>query len=223
MAGGFLSRRTLLARSIDPAYRFLFKPPPDDEAVAIDCETTGLDRRQDDIVSVAALLIRGDRILTSRPFLATVKPACRMKPDAVKVHKLRELDVAAARPMAEVAPELLRFIGSRPLVGYYLDFDIAMLDKHVRPLVGAKLPNRRIETSKLYYERKYGDAPPGVQVDLSFSAMLSDLKLPALDQHEAYDDALMTAMAYLSLRDLKARGVRIPRRRLAGSHAFSAG
>ena len=34
-----------------------------------------------------------------------------------------------------------------------------------------------------------------------------------LRQHDALDDALMTAMMYLSLRDLKERGMRIPRER----------
>ena len=34
-----------------------------------------------------------------------------------------------------------------------------------------------------------------------------------LDQHDAYSDALMTAMMYLTLRDLKARDIRIARQR----------
>jgi DNA polymerase-3 subunit epsilon len=105
------------ARLRDPAYRFLFEPGPPDEAVAIDCETTGLNPRRDDIVSVAAVPIRGARILTSQRFQSFVRPRARLKPDAIKVHGLREADVAAARPIAEVLPDLLRFIGGRPLVG----------------------------------------------------------------------------------------------------------
>jgi DNA polymerase-3 subunit epsilon len=141
-----------------------------------------------------------------------VKPRARMKADAIKVHRLREGDVAGGRTMEEVLPELLRFIGSRPLVGYYLKFDLAMIDKHARRLIGIELPNRRIEVSGLYYERKYGDAPPGIR-DLSFAAILADLGLPILDQHDAFSDALTTAMMYVALADLKARNIRIPRRR----------
>jgi DNA polymerase III subunit epsilon len=70
-----------------------------------------------------------------------------------------------------------------------------------------------IEVSRLYYERKYGDAPPGTKIDLSFSAMLRDLDVAALGRHDAFNDALMTAMMYLKLRDLEAREVRIPRHR----------
>ena len=38
----------------DPAYQFLFDPAPPDEWVSIDCETTGLDRAQDHIISIGA-------------------------------------------------------------------------------------------------------------------------------------------------------------------------
>ncbi len=41
---------------------------------------------------------------------------------------------------------------------------------------------------------------------------MADLKLPMLDQRDAFSDALMTAMIYLALRDLKQRDVRIARR-----------
>jgi DNA polymerase-3 subunit epsilon len=208
-----LRRRFLLHRLRDPAYRFLFEPSPPGEAVSIDCETTGLNTRKDDIVTVAAVKIRNNRILTSQRFEAIVKPRARLHPDAIKVHRLREQDVACGRPIEEVLPDLLRFIGSRPLVGFYLEFDVAMLNRHVRRMLGIGLPNAQLEVSGTYYERKYGDAPPGTEVDLRFMSILKDLGLPALDQHDAYSDALMTAMMYLTLEDLKTRDVRIPRAR----------
>ncbi len=197
----------------DPAFRFLFDEPPPGEAVAIDCETTGLNTRRDDIVTVAAVIIRGSRILASERFEAVVRPRAKMKAEAIKVHRLREGDVAGGRTMEEVLPELMRFIGSRPLVGYYLEFDVAMVNRHVRRMLGIGLPNPRIEVSGLYHERKYGNAPPGTQVDLRFAAILADLGLPILDQHHAFSDALMTAMMYVALIDLKDRNIRIPRQR----------
>jgi len=198
-------------RLSDPSYRYLFDKPPLDEVVSIDCETTGLNRWRDDIITIAAIKIRGARILTSERFEVVVRPSVGIKPDAIKVHKLRERDVEHGTPMAQVLPKLLAFIGPRPLVGYYLEFDCAMIGRPMRRHLGIGLPNRRIDVSGLYYERKYGDAPPGSHVDLSFQAILKDLKLPVLAQHDAYADALMTAMIYVTLRDYQARKVRIPR------------
>ena len=219
----FLSRPLDRWRLKDPAYAFLFEPGPDDEVVSIDCETTGLDRRKDDIITIAAVRVRGSRILTSERFEVTVKPSRAINPEAIKVHRLRERDVAMGRAIADALPPLLRFIGGRPLVGYYLEFDVAMLARYTRAWLGISLPNPRIDVSQLYYALKYGDAPPGTQVDLSFSAILRDLGLPMLDQHDAYADALMTAMIYVTLRDRKARGAKIARSRLSSVTPMSAG
>jgi DNA polymerase III subunit epsilon len=197
----------------DQSYRFMFRPGPPDEVVAFDCETTGLDPRRDDIITIAAIRIRGNRILTSERFEAVVRPEARMNVDAIKVHRLREMDVLAGNRIQTIIPQFLHFVGGRPLVGYYVDFDVRMVDKELLGLIGIELPNKLIEVSSLYYERKYGDAPPGTAIDLSFAAILRDLDLPVLDQHDAFNDALMTAMMYLRLRDLRERGVRIPRRR----------
>lgn len=211
---GWLRRQFWRASLADHAYRFLFEPGPEREAVSLDCETTGLDPRTDDVVAVAAVRIQGNRILLSERFEALVRQEdSQPGAESINVHGLRRRDVAEARPMRSLLPELLRFIGGRPLVGYYIDFDLRMLDKYALDLLQVKLPNPRIEVSELYFDRKYGDAPPGTVFDLRFASMLRDLGIPPLAQHNALDDALMAAMAWLALNDMKARGARIPRER----------
>ena len=201
----------------DQSYRFMFKPGPTGEVVAIDCETTGLNVRTDDVITIAAIKIRGNRILTSERFEAVLRPDAIMQAEAIKVHRQRPIDVAQGSLVWKALPRFLHFIGGRPLVGYYVDFDIAMLNKSILILIGIELPNPRIEVSKLYYERKYGDAPPNTTIDLSFAAILEDLGIPRLAQHDAFNDALMSAMMYVALRDLKDRGVRIARPRTRGA------
>jgi hypothetical protein len=60
---------------------------------------------------------------------------------------------------------------------------------------------------------KDSDAPPNTTIDLSFAAILKDLGVPPLPQHDAVNDALMSAMMYPTLCDLKERDVRIARPR----------
>lgn len=197
----------------DKSYRFLFEPGPPDEAVVLDCETTGLNPRVDEVIAVAAIVIRGNHIVTSKAYRSVIRADRDPTSESIKIHRLRARDVAQGRPMHEVLPELLRFIGGRPIVGYYVDFDIRMLDKYILRYIEAKLPNPRIEVSEIYFALKYGGAPPGTVLDLRFGSMLSDLGVPSLEQHDAFNDALMTAMMYVQLRDMRKRGARIGRER----------
>ncbi len=219
MIGQTLRRLFYQASIGDQSYRFLFKKPPPGEAVSIDCETTGLSIAKDDIITIAAVRIKGDRILTSEAFEVVVRPEAKIAPDSMKIHHLREADVEQEKPIRKILRDFLYFIGSRPLVGYYLEFDIKMLDKHILPFIQMGLPNKRIEVSELYYERKYGNAPPGTSVDLRFTSILEDLRLPNLGQHNAYNDALMTAMMFVILRDMQKRGVRVSRERTRPLHS----
>jgi DNA polymerase III subunit epsilon len=191
-------------------YRFLFREQAT-EVISLDCETTGFDPRVHEIVSIAAIPIRGSRILTSQAFRALIRPEGSMNAESIRVHQLRKKDVESGLPMRQVLPELLKFIAGRPLVGYWIDFDVHMLDKYLFEMLNIHLPNRRIDVSNLYYDRKYRTAPPGTRVDLSFAAIGRDLGLPMLPQHEAFNDALIAAEMYVTLKDMIARGARIRR------------
>lgn len=203
----------------DHAYLFLFEPGPSDEFVALDCETTGLNPRVDDIVAIAAVRIKGNRILTSERFEAIVRPDKKPSKDSIKVHQLREQDVESGALMFRILPDLLRFIGGRPIVGYYIDFDMRMLDKYILRQIQTKLPNPRIEVSEMYYALKYKGAPQGTLYDLRFASILADLGIPSLEQHDALNDTLMTAMIFLQLRDMLNRGVRLSRPRARAAEA----
>jgi DNA polymerase-3 subunit epsilon len=208
----------------DKQYRFLFRDQETDEAISLDCETTGFDPWVDEIVSIAAIPIRGSRILTSQAYCALVRPQSPMSARSIRVHQLLSKEVERGRPMQEVMPELLRFIGSRPLVGYWIDFDVRMLDKYLIDTLNIHLPNRRFDVSGLYYDRKYGNAPAGTRIDLSLAGIRRDLGLPALPQHDAFNDALSAAEMYLILKDMTARHVRIRRERAdAANLTFAVG
>lgn len=201
-----LRRQWLLHRLTDPAYAFVLEPPPPDEWVALDCETTGLNVRSDEIIAIGAVRIVGNRILTSERLELLVRPDKSVPADSVRIHRLRERDLAGGLPLHEAMRQLMRFIGSRPLVGYYLEFDVAMLNRAVRPLLGMGLPQQRIEVSAMYYDYKFHRMPPlqqqNPEIDLRFDTLMRDLGLPQRDAHDALNDAVMAALAFVKLRRL---------------------
>jgi DNA polymerase-3 subunit epsilon len=208
----------------DRAYAFLFRDQETNEAISLDCETTGFDPWVDEIVSVAAVPIRGSRVLASQSYRALVRPKSAVDERSIRIHQLREMDLEGARAMDEVLPELLHFIGARPLVGYWIGFDVRMLNKYLIEMLNIHLPNRQLDISRLYYHRKYGKAPPGTRIDLTFAAMRRDLGVPILPEHDAFNDALSAALMYVMLKDMAARGARIARERHeAPAITFAAG
>ncbi len=207
-------RRAMDRRRLsDPRWLAMFDEDPSGEVVSIDCETTGFDTKNDDIIYVSAIRVAGNRILTSSAYNAVVRPSAEMRAEAIRIHQLRAVDVENGRSMREVLPELLDFIGGRPIVGYWIDYDAAMIDRYVKESFGFRLPNPRIEVSTLYYGLKYGKAPQGTVIDLSFNAIARDLGLRELPAHDAFNDALSAAEMYVQLTDMKARGQTIARER----------
>ena len=202
-----LKRGWMLYHLGDPRFRFMWDAPPKDEWVALDCETTGLNVRTDEIISIGAVRIQGNRILTSERLELLVRPQGAVSADSVRVHRLRAQDVAQGVSADEAMMRLMHFIGSRPLVGYYLEFDLAMINRVLFPILGMGLPQQRMEVSGLYYDYKFRQLPAyqqqgNVNVDLRFSTMMQDLGLPEREAHDALNDAVMAALAFIKLRQL---------------------
>jgi len=182
----------------DERYLALFDEHPD-ELVSVDCETTSLNVGEAELLSIGAVKIRGNRILASETFDVLVRPEHRPQAKNVSVHGLRPRDLSAGLTPADAVGRLLDFIGGRPLVGYYLEFDVAVLNKYVKPLIGSTLPNRQVEISARYYDYKFRQHPDS-HVDLKLQTLIDELKVPALPRHDAAGDAITAAMLYLALK-----------------------
>lgn len=192
-----LRRQRALSALRQPDYRFLFAPPPAQEWISLDCETSSLDPKTAEILSIAAVPVRANRICRAEALHLTLRPEHDIAPDSIVIHQLRQQDVADGLSVDDALPRLLRFIGSRPLLGYYLEFDLAVLNRQIRPRLGICLPNRAIEVSGLYYDRKVSAYRP--EVDLRLSSILQDLDLPDLPRHDPVNDAILAAMIFLKL------------------------
>lgn len=199
-----LHQAWLKRRLKNPDYCFLFEAAEDQDVVCFDCETTGLDTKADKIISLSAIKIRQNQILSSQSLNLKFKQQHNINPESIVIHRLRNVDVVVGLDEIEAIKQFIEFIGSRPLVGYYLEFDMAMVNAIIKPWLGIKLPNKQIEVSELYHKQFYQDwlQPEHEVFDLSFNSILDRLELPKMGQHDAFNDALMTAMIYVKLQGL---------------------
>jgi len=185
----------------DKKYLYLFDKPHKDEYVCFDCETTGLDTKIDDIISIGAVIIKDNTIISSKKFIRFVKPKIKLQAEAIKIHHIRECDVEKAEDIDDVIKDFIKYIGNRTLVGYYLEFDIAMINKYLKPKLGIKLPNKKYEVSAIYYDYKI-EKIPEANIDLRFNTIMNDLEIPIMGKHDAYNDAIMTSLIFLKLKNL---------------------
>lgn len=180
-------------------YAHLFASYDGDQAVAIDCETTGLDSRSAELVSIAAVVIKDGRVLSSQSLDVKLAPPDSLDEDSIRIHRLRPVDLEGGESVRDALDSLLTFIGNRPLVGWCVAFDVAMINRYLRPLMGFDLPNDTIELSALY-QKKMRYWQPDMTPDLRFDAMAGALQVPVLGRHTARGDAVTSALMYLQLQ-----------------------
>lgn len=185
------------------AYAHLFERYQGDEVVALDCETTGLDPRNAELVSIAAVPVREERALSGSALDIRLRHPAGLSGDSIRIHRLRPMDLSDGLSVEDALAALLDFIGNRPLLGWCIDFDVAVINRHLRPRFGFELPNATIEVSALY-QRYLRRIQPEVTPDLRFEAIAKALSLPELERHSAKGDATTTALMYLRLKKLGA-------------------
>ena len=185
----------------DEKYAYLFDKGPKDEYVCLDCETTGLNPKKDEILSIGAVIIKDNKILMRKTLNIFVKPSKDATEESIKIHQIRPIDLENAISPKEAILELLEFIGSRTIVGYYIKFDIAMISKYTKQYIGIKLPNHSIEVSSMYFKTRPKNSEYEF-VDLKFDTIMKVLDIPELGKHDALNDAIMTSMIFLKVKEL---------------------
>ncbi|MCS4533289.1 3'-5' exonuclease [Neisseria montereyensis] len=183
----------------DPDYEFLFDDEHD-ELVSFDCETTSLDVKEAEILSIGAVKIRDNQVLASESFYVLVKPENPMDAANISVHGLRPKDLSDGIPVQEAVKQLLAFIGGRELIGYYLEYDVAMINKVLKPMIGIKLPNKQTDVSSLYHRWQGKENIHDSYVDLRLDSMCKKLGLNDLPRHDALNDSINVALMYLLLK-----------------------
>lgn len=183
-----------------PELALMFEPPINGEWVAIDCEMTGLNPKKNYLLSVAAIHINGDTIDTGNGLHLVCRPPVMPDRDTIIIHGLRTADVEHGISYDEMLELLLPFIGNRPIVGFCPQIDTAFLNPLIKQYMGTPLPNKVLDVRRLYSQRM-GDHNPDVpNHSQQLPKILAHYDIPEFGSHDAYNDAVMTAMAFLHVR-----------------------
>jgi DNA polymerase-3 subunit epsilon len=179
------------------------------EFSVVDLELTGLDPSQDEIVSFATVTVAGGRIRLDDARYGIVRPRRMPDADTIRIHGLRESDLAGAPPLDQALETLLEAFTGRVLVAHAAAVETGFLGAALEERA-LRLRNPVIDTANLGVElhRLQREPPPGEDGEPAAgfavsSPGLSDLArslgLPVHRPHQADGDALTTAQAFLAL------------------------
>lgn len=182
------------------ALHLAFEPAFDEEFVALDFETTGLEPTVDEIIEIAA--VRFKRGLELDHFHCLVRPGLPIPAVATSVHGIDDAAVANAEPIEACLPRLLHFIGSRRIVAHNAEFDVAFLDRASRKVLGSGFTNRA-ECTRNWARELLPDMESH-----RLAAMCQHFGIETPRFHRALDDARAAGELYYRLLRLASRARR---------------
>jgi DNA polymerase-3 subunit epsilon len=184
-------------------------PFDEPELVSLDLETTSLDPKSAEILSIAAVPVRGRQVILSERFERMVRTNAAIDREAVKYHRLLPSDVEHGVRPQQAVTEFVAWLGERPLLGYCIGFDCTMLERAAQWAGGGLLDGRRFDIREIYRRRmlqRNPDDHPAQALD----DILAALDVPTVGRHTAVGDATAVAVAFLALKYANVRPV--PRR-----------
>ena len=154
--------------------------------IAIDVETTGLVAGVDELIEVAAVKFRGDAILEQYSQLVCSAQALPLK--ITRLTGITPEDLAVAPRFNDIGPDFVRFVGTHPIVGHSVGFDLGMLRAQ-----GMNFAQPSYDTFELA-TLLVPEAPVYTLV-----ALAQRLGIPLADAHRALNDATATAHVFTHL------------------------
>ncbi|WP_371876182.1 3'-5' exonuclease [Vibrio sp. HB161653] len=168
--------------------------------VALDFETTGLDPRKDDIITIGLVPFDLNRIYLNQARHWTLRPSRNLDEKSIVIHGITHSDIQDAPDLIEVLPTLLNALAGKITVVHYRRIEREFLNNAVKNRIGEGIEfpvldtldiEQRIQeklTGGLWNQLK-GKKPASVRLGQSRQRY----GLPYYSPHHALTDAIATA------------------------------
>ena len=171
------------------------------EFVAFDTELTGLDFKQDSIISIGAVRLKGSTILPAKTFYRLVKPQCELKHKSVVVHELTHTDLECAEDLLEVIGDFVKFLGDAVLIGHFVHIDLNFVNKPLQQVFNASLKNPALDTATLHdwlydNDSRFAKHYQGMTLKSDLFSMAKKYGVEGGKSHNSFSDAYITAQLF---------------------------
>ena len=114
----------------------LDKPIIESDILAVDFETTGLDAKQDDILSIGYVELAGNHIRLDSCYHQIVAAHRELDADNVMIHTITDQEKAGGRPLASVVEDLLTALAGKTMLVHYAQIEKTFLEQACIKLYG---------------------------------------------------------------------------------------
>lgn len=164
--------------------------------VVFDTETTGLDLKNDRMLSIGAVKVQQKSIEISNVFERYINQST-FNPETVAIHGIIKNDLNPEITEEDVVKEFLSYIGNSVLVAHHVAFDIGMINKVLYRMGLPKLKNRILDTMLLYRASRINSNLIDQERSYSLDEIAENLNISVKDRHTSAGDAYITAIAFL--------------------------
>ncbi|AAC07843.1 3'-5' exonuclease [Aquifex aeolicus] len=155
--------------------------------VVFDCEATELDVKKAKLLSIGAVEVKNLEIDLSKSFYEILK-SDEIK--AAEIHGITREDVEKyGKEPKEVIYDFLKYIKGSVLVGYYVKFDVSLVEKYSIKYFQYPIINYKLDLFS-FVKREY-------QSGRSLDDLMKELGVEIRARHNALEDAYITALLFL--------------------------
>ncbi len=184
----------------------IYRPPEveqqsfeDADCLVLDFETTGLNPKNDRVLSAGWTIISGARMHWKDCRHYLLKDTEAIPDQSVAIHHITEQEAAQGVPVTEVLPRLLAKLSGKILVAHFADIEIGFLQQLCRQHYHIDIPLVVIDTLQLAFSIKYKGAVHIPQNALNLTSLRMQYDLPRYRAHNARTDAIATAELLMTL------------------------
>jgi len=180
-------------------YPTLDKSFRDVEFLAIDIECTGLDEKEDDILSIGMVPVIEGAIRLSEAEYYLVRPRKAVPEETAVIHGILDGHLEDAPRMFEILPHVLRMMTGRVAIAHHQSIESKFLTAACRFLYRTPLVIPYVDTMRLEM-RLFGRNQPSTMKSGAFrlDACRQRYKLPRYRAHNALIDAISSAELFLA-------------------------
>ncbi len=162
--------------------------------VVFSTETTGLNPKNDVILSIGSFSVVNNSILVGDNFEAVLTQYKYLHDNGLTNEFLVENKIKKVSE-PEALKSFLDFIGNAILVGHHIDFDVDMINEALERMDCGRLKNEALDIDVMH--RKLQDS---TDKDSPLDELCEFYKIPVGDRNSAADDAYKTALLFLKLK-----------------------